>query len=307
MRHSGKGTEASRTAQWVAAARTLGALFPAELVLARDPYGLGFAQGATRKLAELLQQRPWLARRVLTRAGPLTGFLLWMQLRTRALDDMLLDFVRQGGRQVVLLGAGYDCRALRFGSELADATVFEVDHPATQAGKARKLPAETMRTRVVYVGWDFELDAIAELPARLRVLGLDAEAPVLTIWEGVTMYLQPDAIESAVRAVRQLGGERSLLALTYIDRRALRAPSRDVRLSSKIAARAGEPWTFGWDPEDFPFWFAARGFELAFDLSDAELATRFFPARFWHHFAKKARRLALLRVRGPRLEPAPAA
>jgi len=297
MKQSIQGTEASRTAQWVAAARSLGALLPPELVLARDPYGLGFTHGAVRKVCDMLLRRPFLARGWLTRVGPLTAFLLWMQLRTRALDDVLLEFVRDGGRQVVLLGAGYDCRALRFGAQLSDATVFEVDHPATQAGKVRQLPAESMRTRVVYVGWDFERDAMAQLPARLHEMGLDPSAPVLTIWEGVTMYLQPPAIESTVRAVRAFATAPSELAVTYIDRRALRAPSRDVQLSAKLAAGAGEPWTFGWDPEDFPFWFSARGFELAFDVSDAELATRFLPARFWRHFAKKSRRLALLRTR----------
>jgi methyltransferase (TIGR00027 family) len=296
MKHTDVGTEASRTAQWVAVARSLGELLPAELVLAHDPFGAAFARGSTRALAELLTRRPWLSSKLLTRAGPLTGFLLWMQLRTRALDDVLLDFVAKGGRQVVLLGAGFDCRALRFGSELAAATVFEVDHPSTQAGKIRELPAETMRTRVVYVGWDFERDAMEQLPARLHEQGLDPSQPVLTIWEGVTMYLEPDAIERTVRAVRALGAERSLLALTYIDRRSIGAPRGEFKLMAKLVSRVGEPWRFGWDPEDLPFWFGARGFSLVSDVTDAELATRFLPARFWRHFAKRSRHLAIVCV-----------
>ena len=38
--------------------------------------------------------------------------VLYMQVRTRVLDDALLAFVRGGGAQIVLLGAGFDCRAL---------------------------------------------------------------------------------------------------------------------------------------------------------------------------------------------------
>lgn len=300
MKQTAFGTEASRTAQWVAVARSLGELLPAELVLAHDPFGTGFAKGSMRTLAELLTRRPWLSSKLLTRAGPLTGFLLWMQLRTRALDDVLLDFVKKGGRQVVLLGAGFDCRALRFGRELAAATVFEVDHPSTQSSKVRQLPAETMRTRVVYVGWDFERDAMSQLPARLHEQGLDPSLPVLTLWEGVTMYLEPASIESAVRAVRTFGAEQSLLAFTYIDQDAAGAPRGQFKLMAELVSHVGEPWRFGWEPEDMPFWFGARGFSLVSDASDAELATRFLPARYWHHFARRARHLAIVRASTPR-------
>jgi O-methyltransferase involved in polyketide biosynthesis len=54
-----------------------------------------------------------------------------MQVRTRLLDDAVRNFIDAGGRQLVLLGAGFDCRALRM-PELDCAQVFEVDHPATQ-------------------------------------------------------------------------------------------------------------------------------------------------------------------------------
>jgi len=266
-----RASTASSTAQWVAIARSLGAVLPEELALVLDPYGVRLAHGGARVLAELLLRRPWLSRQLLTRAGPLTGFLLWMQLRTRALDDLLLDFVRQGGRQVVLLGAGLDCRALRFGAELASATVFEVDHPSTQAGKVKQLPAEVFfgsraeeprastRTRVVYVGWDFEHDAMDQLPVRLHEQGLDPQQPVLTIWEGVTMYLLPESIERTVRAVRAFGAAQSLLALTYIDRRAIGSPRGEVRLTAELVARVGEPWRFGWSRKICPSGFRRAG------------------------------------------------
>jgi methyltransferase (TIGR00027 family) len=297
MKHTGKQVEASLTAQWVAAARTLGGLLPSDWVLARDPFGVGFAHGNTRKLAELLLAQPLLSRVLLPHAGPLTAFLLWMQLRTRALDDILLAFVRAGGRQVVLLGAGYDCRALRFAAELAGATVFEVDHPATQRAKAHALPVEGFHNRVVYVPFDFERDAMAELPARLHAEALDARAPVLTIWEGVTMYLSEPAIDAAVHAVRAFSSD-SRLAMTYIDARALARKRSEVLLTSRIVARVGEPWRFGWEPARLPSWIAARGYTLVSDESDAELAARLLPARAEHYFRKKDRHLAVVQSRG---------
>ena len=86
---------------------------------------------------------------------PYGPFLLWMQLRTRALDDVLSRFVSEGGRQVVLLGAGYDCRARRFADVLGETHVFEVDHPATQA-KKKAFASGHRCAAVSYVEWDFE-------------------------------------------------------------------------------------------------------------------------------------------------------
>lgn len=287
----------SRTAQWVAAARSLGALLPRELLLAHDPYGIDFTHGRARGLADVLLRHPRIASALLRRAGPLTSFLLWMQLRTRALDDVLLEFVRGGGRQIVILGAGFDSRALRFREALRDAAVFEIDRPATQSRKIARLPVETMQNRVIYVAWDFENDSAALLPHRLRELGLDSGERVLTLWEGVTMYLSESAVDATVRAVRELGSPGSQLALTYIDRRAIARPRGEHGLLQRIVARAGEPWRFGWHPDEVRGWFAERTLELVSDVSDRELAERYLPQPERRRFARATRHIALLEVR----------
>src|SRR4051794_15538190 len=113
----------SRTAAWVAAARGLGSLLPPEAQLVDDPYGVAFASPRLAKLVERGGIRALIA------LPGMKHWVIYMQVRTRVLDDAVRAFVARGGRQLVLLGAGYDCRALRI-SEIE--TVFEVDHPATQ-------------------------------------------------------------------------------------------------------------------------------------------------------------------------------
>ncbi len=93
----------SRTAAWVAAARGMAELLPPEARLVDDPYGLAFAN--------LHEQA--LRMRALAKARPVQSWILYMQVRTRVIDDALRAWVAGGGRQVVMLGAGYDCRALR--------------------------------------------------------------------------------------------------------------------------------------------------------------------------------------------------
>ena len=60
-----------------------------------------------------------------------------MAERTAFMDDETLRAINDGISQVVIIGAGYDGRALRF--RTPGVRFFEVDHPATQADKRRRM------------------------------------------------------------------------------------------------------------------------------------------------------------------------
>jgi methyltransferase (TIGR00027 family) len=277
----------------VAACRGFAAYLPPDAQLAVDPFGVRFAGPHAQRLDRVLQRAPWLGRGFLQLLEP-RAQVLWLQLRTRSLDDIVRSFVRDGGRQLLLLGAGFDCRAARLREVLGDSIVFEVDHPATQAVKREVLAsAYAHSARVEYLPWNFERDALADLPAALRARGHDPKAPTLTLWEGVVMYLSLPAIEATLQAVRALSAERSLLAMTYIAKAGL---ARD-RLVSLLVARAGEPWTFGWEPAELPGFLEARGFELMSDRSERQLASELLPARYHAKLAAELRHVALASVR----------
>jgi methyltransferase (TIGR00027 family) len=292
-----KPGRASRTAEWVAAARSLGTLLPREERLAYDPYGGAFATGVVRRATDLLCAESWLLPRLLATAPTLHAFLLWMQLRTRALDDVLLEFVGSGGRQIVVLGAGYDCRAARFAHLLGEANVFEIDHPLTQAHKREVVELGELRTPARYVAWDFEASGMAGLGARLAREGLNRSHRVLTLWEGVTMYLDEPTIDATLAMLRGLGAAGSWLAFNYVDQRVVREPRGDQVLTQRLAASVGEPYRFGWDPPRLPAWLAERGFALMSDVTDHDLAQRYLSPALWPHFSARNRHVALARVR----------
>ena len=254
----------SFTASWVAGWRGLGHLLGDDQI-ADDPYGARFGG----RWAEALARAGATPMRAgLIRLPQVAAWVGYMQVRTRLFDDELRSFLAAGGRQVVILGAGYDCRAARFATLLAGARVFEVDHPATQARKREVLAEHGAHPAVEYVSWHFERRPLRELPAALAERGLDLAAPTLTVWEGVTMYLSPEAIDATVAAVRELGGAGSRLVFNYLSRTMIERPRGLARLARAVVARVGEPFTFGWNPRELPAWFADRGWEL---LRDTEL------------------------------------
>jgi methyltransferase (TIGR00027 family) len=265
----------SFTAAIVAAMRGLGAFLPERLRLVDDPYGLRFA-GRLRGLRERralqrglrLTSRGWMQ-------GRLRSFVVYMQLRTRVIDDDVAAFVASGGRQLVLLGAGFDSRAWRLGA-LAGVAVFEVDHPATQAKKRAVMQGDPPAGNVAFIPWDFERDPLDRLDARLGLDGHDARAPTMTILEGVLPYLTEEAAASTFRSIARYSAPGSPVAFTYTDRALIeaRAKSNERRFLRFL----GEPFRFGFDPGSLPLWLQDHAFTLERDESVPAVSTRLLGA-----------------------------
>jgi methyltransferase (TIGR00027 family) len=269
-----KDSDASFTASWVAGWRGLGHLF-GDAQIVDDPYGARFGGRWSQALARAGANPA--ARAGLVRMPQVANWVGYMQVRTRLFDDELVSFLAAGGRQIVILGAGYDCRAARFADRLAGARVFEVDHPATQARKRAVLAEAGATPRVDYVAWHFERRPLAELPPALAALGLDLARPTLTIWEGVTMYLSPEAIDATIAAARALGGDGTRLVFNYLTRDVLERPRGLRRVATAIVARVGEPFTFGWHPPELPAFMTARGWRVTSDRDLAVAARELLP------------------------------
>jgi methyltransferase (TIGR00027 family) len=244
--------------------------------LADDPYGAAFEDpGARRRLHGALVR----AGLPIERLPFVKPWILYMQVRTRVIDDAVRAFAAEGGRQLVLLGAGFDCRAVRL-PELARARVLEVDHPATQGRKREVLDELGVPSQARYLAWDFESRALSDLPGALADAGLDLRAPVMTIWEGVTMYLTPAAIDASLRAIHAWSAPGSQLAMTYFTTARLTTMSWRTRVVRAVVARVGEPFRFTWKPAELPGYLDERGFSLVRDVATSEAARELLPAEF---------------------------
>jgi methyltransferase (TIGR00027 family) len=178
--------------------------------------------------------------------------------RTRLIDDLLAE---AEPAQVLLLGAGYDSRAHRIPGI---PTTYEVDHPATQRAKRRRVPD---RDHVHYIPVDLNEQALGEALDRA---GFPRKRTAV-IWEGVTNYLTEEAVDRTLRDLAAATAHGSTVILTYVDRAAL----DDDTEWHRSVRRVGEPWTFGLHPGDVPAYLDERGLELRGDLSTREAAQRY--------------------------------
>jgi methyltransferase (TIGR00027 family) len=91
------------------------------------------------------------------------------------------------GQQIVVLGAGTDCRALTM-PELAESSVFLVDQPAMSAFRGEVLAVHGVEPSERVKSVPFDL-AESGLPRALRDAGWREQAPTLVLAEGVLLYL----------------------------------------------------------------------------------------------------------------------
>jgi methyltransferase (TIGR00027 family) len=193
--------------------------------------------------------------------------------------DDIVEMVAPTVDQVVILGAGYDTRPYRLEC-LCRNTVFEVDHPDTQAAKVAAIPRtrDERSGRVSFVPVDFERDDLAD---SLCTAGFSTARASLFLWEGVTQYLSEQAVDATLATVACLGHSGSVLVFTYVDKAVIDGDIRRFPEAEKWlrgVQKRGEPWKFGISPASLSLFLNARGFELVEDVSTAEAGERYFGA-----------------------------
>ncbi|MFD9720232.1 class I SAM-dependent methyltransferase [Streptomyces sp. NPDC059076] len=144
-------------------------------------------------------------------ANPLWGrFARYFGLRTRVLDDFLLQAVHTGGaRQVVLLGAGLDSRAFRLDWP-SGCVVFEIDREGVLAFKRTVLDRLSATPKAARV--PIPIDLRADWVGALADAGFDRTAPSVWLAEGLLFYLPAAAETYLIDTVDRLSTEGSALA-----------------------------------------------------------------------------------------------
>lgn len=193
------------------------------------PYVERLVSEAAPLLGRTLTHLPWpvvrrLARRVERLLSP--GFSAHYALRKQAVRNAVARAVVDDGfRQVVLLGAGFDMLSL---SVPEPATVFELDHPQTQAFKRRAV-GECSPRPVTYVPVD-----LLRTPLRVALgwaPAFDPGAPTVFVAEGLVMYLPRPTVASLLSDAALL--DRSRLVASIVTPDARRRPDAQARLHSQ--------------------------------------------------------------------------
>jgi methyltransferase (TIGR00027 family) len=133
--------------------------------------------------------------------------------------------------------------------------------------------------------------------------GYRREAQTFFICEGVTHYLSAGAVDTLLRYVARNAAVGSQMVFTYIHRAALEGAGTFAGAERTLAVvrRAGEPYTFGFDPAELPQYLAARGLILIEDVGARTYRERYLiPRGRGHEPLAEFQRAAVVEVASER-------
>lgn len=205
---------ASATAEGIAYMRYYESLRPVEQRICNDYLAYSFSAWWVKLAAMLCSPFPlsfmdWAMEQ---KGVGVSGFIA---ARTRAFDDFVLNEMRAGAKQYVILGAGLDSRAYRFADDMENVKVFEVDHPLSQAVKKERVLKHfgSLPDHVHYVPVDFTKD---NLLSALQSAGYDTALQTVFTFEGVTMYLNESSVKETLSFILEHSGLSSAVLFDYV-------------------------------------------------------------------------------------------
>lgn len=283
--------EPSRTAMMTAMARAAHRLLDDRPWLVDDPFGMMLIGPKWREVFD-------------ARASGYTPDMMaeiraFVAARARYAEDRLEagDF-----SQYVILGAGLDSFVWRRPDLCRRLKVFEVDHPASQNWKRKRIEALGLPSpkSLVYAAVDFEKETLKDGLGRA---GFDWRAKTFFIWTGVTMYISVAASEATLSTVARCA-KGSEIAFTYapdkreLDERALLMRAR----FAEIATAAGEPPMTTFSEEALGALVRGAGLSLVANPTFEEFHALFFESRRDGLKAYKLERIAAARSAGRPLD-----
>lgn len=249
----------------------------------------------------------WLSRnRLLYRIGTKTIYRVFDPIRrqiiarARYAEDRLERAVAGGIDQYVIIGAGLDSFALRC-KHIADPLfIYELDHPATQNAKQKRLNQLSLRLpkNHAFVPIDFETEHLGGALARSSY---DPGRPAFFSWLGTVYYLSETAVFNTLAAVVGCAHPGSELVFDYAATESA-MPESDPKMMTQLKRytnRRSEPFVSAFDPAAFPGQVEQLGFELLENMSPKAQAETYFkgndgstaamPGSYFAHFRVKGK------------------
>lgn len=164
-----------------------------------------------------------------------------VKIRTKYFDDALEKHLRSHYRQVVILGAGLDTRAVR--KSWPGVRYFEIDEAETLALKQACYQRQGFDPNLTFIPGNYVTDGLIDL---LEHNDFDPDQPTYVIWEGNTMYLPLDATKRILTELRDyVPGFR--LSCDYMAESVISKTTGDPGITRLVEsfANMGAPWRSG--------------------------------------------------------------
>ncbi len=277
-----KAHHRSRTAESAAAMRAVHLAVMAPPHIFRDPYAHLFTSPGWRlicrnRLVFIIDTR------IIYRG--MLPILFQILARARFAEDQLDKAIASGIDQYIIVGAGLDSFAFRRKDLAEKVRVFELDHPASQASKKRRLKKLGLELpkNLEFVSIDFEVQGLKDA---LMESSYACGRPGFFSWLGSLHYITESSVFRTLGAIAEVAYPGSELVLDYAVTEDHAASDEERAMFKKLqrfTARRGEPLLSLFDPQTFPEQVCELGFELIQNISPRVQTEMYLSGRKDYH------------------------
>ena len=265
-------TTTSRTAGWTCVSRAASSLESDSHYRSNDHIALLLVP----TFLKLLLHIP-LFRRFFSQVIAPKGIYEYTIARTRYIDAVFKEVFAERFDQILIFGAGFDTRALRFQTESGDTKIFELDVPITQKAKLDQYAKRglSIPANVEFIPIDFDKESLSE---KLEKAEFGRGGRSLFVLEGLLMYLQPESVDETFKIIEGFVGKGSEVVFDYVRASVLRQEGSyyGEREIVKSVSKAGEQWYFGIEEGEIEGFLKKYGLRVSEHKDAQELEQMYF-------------------------------
>jgi len=205
------------------------------------------------------------------------GMYEYVVARTKFIDSIFQYALNSCFDQILIFGAGFDSRSLRFAELNKKTEIFELDAPITQNAKINQLKKRGIKinNNTMFISINFNKES---LKGKLQESGFKENKKSLFILEGLTMYLDSVAIDNTFSIINEFAGDGSEIVFDYIYSSVLRGENLyygESEVYNGVKDR-NEPWCFGIEEGEIESFLENKNLLLIQNLNSKDLERDYF-------------------------------
>ena len=222
----------------------------------------------------------------------LPGGVYYILIRTKYFDNSLLKWIKNNpDSQVVMLGAGFDTRALRFTHLSENIDYYEVDLKAMLEYKQDIISSKSLNSKhsenINYIPTNFQTDDLFE---NLCLQGFDKNKPTYFLCEGITFFLAENTINEMFSNIAQLTSGNVMVAFDYAFADYIKGDHNyyGAKETFNELQAINEPHVFGINYEDIEDYFRSKGFHSLNNYTASMLDTHYIANKYGDYQPEKS-------------------
>ncbi|MEJ2628802.1 MAG: SAM-dependent methyltransferase, partial [bacterium] len=205
------------------------------------------------------------------------GIYPYVIARTKYIDHLFTKAIKNGFEQVLILGSGFDSRAIRLLRSNDLVNVYEIDTYNLMKAKLKQYKKRNISQpeNNIFIPIDFNKEVLS---TKLNENGFKGNKKTLFILEGLIMYLNKEEVKEIFKLIYDYSSSGSLVVFDYVYASVLRRENKyyGEKAIYRRVKKDKEQWIFGNEDGEIGDFLQDHKLSLVEHLDSIALEKKYF-------------------------------